>query len=198
MSFHNVNLPKYIEIFAVGSSEFSTALAVSMSGREVRNSNTRIPRRRYVLKDCRLSTSQFETFNSFFKARAGMRFAFRLKDHFDYKAEKQIIAVGDGVNVEFQLQKLYEDLISPHIRLITKPVLETIKLWNDNTDVEAESIDSDTGKGKLSYPLLEGQKLYASFEFDVPVRFVDDSFQYSFNKDATITIDNVELIEVHE
>ena len=88
MSFHNVNLPKYIEIFAVGSSEFSTSLAVSMSGREIRNSDTQTPRRRYVLKDCRLSLSQFESFNSFFKARAGMRFAFRLRDHFDYKVEK--------------------------------------------------------------------------------------------------------------
>jgi len=198
MSFHNVNLPKYIEIFAVGSSEFSTSLAVSMSGREIRSSNTQTPRRRYVVKDCRLSLSQFESFNSFFKARAGMRFAFRLRDHFDYKVEKQMIAIGNGANVEFQLQKLYEDLISPYIRPITKPVLGTVKLWKDDMAIEAESINSDTGQGKLSQALLEGEKLYVSFEFDVPVRFVQDSFQYSFNEDGTIAVDNVELIEVHE
>ena len=60
MNFHNVNLPKYVEIFAVGSSEFSTSLAVTKSGREARSSDTYIPRRRYTLRDCRLSQAQFE------------------------------------------------------------------------------------------------------------------------------------------
>ena len=37
MNFHNVNLPKYIERFAVGVSEFTTSCATSLSGREVRS-----------------------------------------------------------------------------------------------------------------------------------------------------------------
>jgi len=38
----------------------------------------------------------------------------------------------------------------------------------------------------------------ASFEFDVPVRFADDSLEYSFNQDGTISLDEAELIEVLE
>ena len=84
MNFHNVNLPKYIEIFAVGVSEFTTSCVTSMSGREARSSDSKIARRRYLLKGCRLSQLQFDAFNSFFIARAGKRFSFRLKDYFDF------------------------------------------------------------------------------------------------------------------
>ena len=34
------------------------------------------------------------------------------------------------------------------------------------------------------------------YEFDVLVRFENDSYQYSFNEDGTISLDNVKLIEV--
>jgi len=198
MNFHDLNLPKYIEIFAVGSSEFSTSLAASMSGREARISDRQLAKRRYVLKDCRLSVVQFEAFNSFFQARAGRRYSFRLRDHFDYKVEKQIIATGDGISTEFQLQKTYEDLISPYVRKITKPVLATIELSSEGEIIQAETINPGTGQVTLQHPLIEGARLCASFEFDVPVRFVNDSFQYSFSSDGSIRLEDIELIEVVE
>lgn len=64
--FHNINLPSYIEIFAVATIEFSTICASTKSGREIRNVSSLVPRRSYLLKDCRLSRTQFEVFNSFF------------------------------------------------------------------------------------------------------------------------------------
>ena len=118
MNFHNVNLPKYIEIFAVGVSEFNTSCATSMSGREARSSDSQIARRRYLLKGCRLSQSQFDAFNSFFIARAGKRFSFRLKDYFDFTVDKQIIAIGDDIETKFQLKKLYHDDFAPYLRNI--------------------------------------------------------------------------------
>lgn len=198
MNFHDINLPKSIEIFAVGSSEFSTSIAVSMSGREMRKSDSQIPKRLYSLRNCCLSLDQFESFNNFFQARAGKRFAFRLRDHFDCKVEKQIIAISDGENTEFQLQKIYMDAISPHIRIITKPVDLSVKLWQGGQELTLESIDANNGKVKLTETLPEGVEICASFIFDVPVRFVTDIFQYSFNNDGTIIIENVELMEVYE
>lgn len=198
MSFHDVRLPQYIEIFAIGRSEFSTSTAVSMSGREVRNSDSQIAKRRYSLNNCCLSADQFEVFNSFFQARAGQRFSFRLRDHFDYRVEKQIIAIGDGVSSEFQLQKTYEDAVSPYVRIITKPVLDNIEIWLDDEVFEVESIDANSGKVNSSNPLKQGVNICASFIFDVPVRFAADSFQYSFSSDGSIKLDDVELIEVFE
>jgi len=198
MSFHDVNLPRHIEVFAIGSSEFSTSCAVSMSGREVRSLDAASPKRRYTLKDCRLSALQFEAFNSFFKARGGRRFSFRLRDHFDYIAARQIIAIGDGSAIEFQLQKTYEDKVNPYVRTITKPIAASVNLWSDMEDIIPNSIDANTGIVRLAQPLAGGASLSASFEFDVPVRFACDEFQYSLSKDGSIILNDVELIEVYE
>ena len=62
----NVNLPKYIEIFAVATTAFSTFCAVTKSGREMRSSNSLLPKRSYLLQNCHLSKVQFEVFNEFF------------------------------------------------------------------------------------------------------------------------------------
>jgi uncharacterized protein (TIGR02217 family) len=197
-NFHNVSLPKYVAIFAVGSSEFSTSTAVSMSGREVRSMDTEIPRRRYSLKNCCLSLGQFESFYSFFQARAGQRFSFRLRDHFDYKVEKHIIGVGDGATNEFQLYKTYDDNVSSYTRIITKPVTDSVGLWHIDQVLEIESVDDVTGKVRLSEAPAEGVEICASFIFDVPVRFATDSIKYSLGIDGSIMVEEVELIEVYE
>ena len=184
MMFHDTNLPEHIEVFAIGSSEFTTSLTASMSGRESRNSDTHFSRRKYTLKDCRLSLDQFELFNSFFNARAGRRFAFRLKDYFDYKVTKQVIDKGDGSIKSFQLKKVYKDKVSPYVRVITKPIIKTVKIWCDDQLIQPESIDKNTGIMSFSKAIPKDSKLIASFEFDVPVRFMHDSFQYSFNRDG--------------
>lgn len=194
--FHNVNLPSYIEIFAVATIEFSTICASTKSGREVRNAISLRPKRTYQLKDCRLSRTQFEIFNSFFYARCGKRYAFRLKDHFDYKVKKQLIGKGDGAIKEFQLVKIYQDSKAPYIREITKPLGKSVSIFTDEDKVVPEEINLKTGKIKLSNALSENTELFANFEFDVPVRFDKDSFQYSFNQDGTISLDDVRLVEV--
>ncbi|GAB4164477.1 MAG: DUF2460 domain-containing protein [Rickettsiaceae bacterium] len=198
MGFHNINLPHFIEVFAVGSSEFSTSCAVSMSGREIRSSDSVVPRRKYTLKGCRLSLAQFEAFNSFFIARAGKRFAFRLKDHFDFSVKKQIIASGSDGETKIQLHKIYPDELQPHARKITKPKGQTIKLWINQTELDLQEVDTCLGVITLPGPLGKGDVLVASFEFDVPVRFANDHFNYSFNTDGTISLDDVDMVEVIE
>lgn len=198
MNFHDINLPKYIEIFAVGSSSFSTSKAESMSGREARNSDSQMPKRLYELRNCCLSSDQFEAFNSFFYARRGMRFSFRLRDYFDCSVENQNIGISDGMNPEFQLKKLYRDDISPYVRIITKPVQDTVILLHENDRLEFASINYNDGKLRLIEPLPLNSILSASFTFDVPVRFLNDTYEYRFNDDGSILIDNVKMIEVYE
>jgi uncharacterized protein (TIGR02217 family) len=198
MNFHDVSLPQYIEIFAVGSSEFTTSCVSSMSGREARSSDTQTARRRYILKNCKLSATQFDEFNSFFMARAGKRFSFRLKDYFDFKVDKQIIATGDDIETKFQLHKFYPDNFAPYVRNITKPKINTLRFWANREEVFPQEIGFNTGIIQLAAPLEARVQLVASFEFDVPVRFAHDNFSYSFNQDGTISLDNAELIEVLE
>jgi uncharacterized protein (TIGR02217 family) len=198
MNFHNVRLPAFVSIFAVGTSEFATSVVVSMSGRETRNMDTQIPRRRYRLENCALSKKEFELFYSFFQARGGQRFSFRMRDHFDCKTDKHAIGVGDGENTEFQLYKIYEDDIAPYQRLITKPVVDSVEVWHVDQMLAAESIDENSGIVTLQEAPDEGVEICASFEFDVPVRFATDFIKYSLRPDGSIGLDDVELIEVYE
>lgn len=199
MDFHNVNLPSFIEIFAVGRSEFSTSVATSMSGREARSSDYVNPRRKYMLKGCRLSPSQFDSFNSFFIARGGRRYSFLLKDYFDYSVEKQLIATGSGKNqVEFQLNKIYPDEISSYTRAIRNIKENSFKCWIGDNEATPQNIDLKAGKVTLERALAENEELIASFEFNVQVRFVNDNFEYEFNDDGTISLNNIEMIEVIE
>jgi uncharacterized protein (TIGR02217 family) len=195
-NFHNVNLPKYIEIFAVSTTEFSTFCAVTKSGREMRSSNSSQPKRSYLLQNCHLSKVQFEGFNDFFYARNGKKFAFRLKDFCDSKVVKQLIGRGDDELTEFQLIKIYKDSIAPYTRKIINPTAETIQVYLGEELVVPGAVDLKTGIVTLAEAVADEVEVFASFEFDVLVRFENDSYQYSFNEDGTISLDNVKLIEV--
>lgn len=198
MNFHEVNFPDSIGIFAVGICEFSTSCAITISGRETRSSDNVLPRRKYELRQCIVSINQFELFNRFFIARAGKRFGFRLKDHFDFTIVRQSIAKGDGCLAQFQLKKIYYDEYISHTRIITKPRRSNLKFWIGPDEIEAQEIDLNTGIITLSHPLPQDQELIASCEFDVPVRFVHDNFTYNFNPDGSVSLENIEMIEVLE
>jgi len=195
MSFHNVTLPHFVSLCAIGSPFFQTSIAQSFSGREVRSSDYSSYRQIYKIQNCKISVMQFHQFNSFFKARAGKRFSFRFKDFADYKVENQIIKKGAG---EIGLHKLYEDPISTYVRKITKPKTQSVRLFTDGQETRDYELDENTGIVKLTKDLLEHQILTASFEFDVQVRFAKDNFSYAFCHDGSVELLEVELIEVTE
>ncbi len=184
--FHDVNLPDFLALYAKGGPIFSTNIIQTQSGREVRIPNKYQAIHQYVITDCYLNQKQFEEFNSFFRARFGMTYGFRLKDYSDYMCNSQKIEVDN--NNKFQLIKTYSDEISPYTRIITKPIDVKIDMQND--------IDYTTGIGILKNPLKNGEKLIATFTFDVPVRFNNEQFKYSFQPDGTIMIYDLLLIEV--
>ncbi len=123
MNFHDIRMPKFIETFAVGRPEFATSCAMTLSGREVRNLDREYAKQKYLIKNCRLSSLEFEQFSSFFRARRGGNFAFRFRDNVDYQVSRQIIGKGDGELTQFQLVKLYEDPIWSYARTISKPLV---------------------------------------------------------------------------
>jgi uncharacterized protein (TIGR02217 family) len=195
MNFHDCRLPQFIEVFAVGQPEFATNCIHTISGREIRNSNQEYARQKYTIKNCRLSQMQFEQFNSFFRARRGKNFSFRFRDHADFQVKKQFIAKGNGILQQFALVKLYDDLIRPYSRPITKPVPNSVILYLNNQILQAE-INYNLGIITLSKVLALDQILVADFIFDVAVRFVNDSFTYEYCDDNSIELSAIELVEV--
>jgi hypothetical protein len=49
MGFHDITLPKFIEVFSIGRSEFSTSAASTLSGREVRNMDREFARQKLIV-----------------------------------------------------------------------------------------------------------------------------------------------------
>lgn len=202
MSFHNISFPSCLERYLIGKSIFSTSKIISSSGREVRSLDHEYGKGQFLLKDCCLSKADFVTFNNFFKARRGSRFAFLLKDFADFSVNRQRLGVGDGVRKEFQVYKTYDDEREPYVRKINKVKLEGVAVYvnEDQLPTEGQSyqINENTGVITLENPLAQDRVLYITCEFYLTVRFNDDSFDYEQKPDGTIQILNVSLVEVLE
>ncbi|WP_341758374.1 TIGR02217 family protein [Candidatus Tisiphia endosymbiont of Ditula angustiorana] len=195
MNFHDIRMPKFIETFAVGRPEFATSCAMTLSGREVRNLDREYAKQKYLIKNCRLSSLEFEQFSSFFRARRGGNFAFRFRDNVDYQVSRQIIGKGDGELTQFQLVKLYEDPILPYARTISKPVFGSGEFYVNDINTEIQ-VDYNTGVVTLPKPLDKDQILTGNFIFDVAMRFASDSFEYFYSSDGSIELSPIELLEV--
>ncbi|MFY9589579.1 phage distal tail protein, Rcc01695 family [Rickettsia endosymbiont of Halotydeus destructor] len=195
MNFHNIRMPEFIEVCAVGKAEFSTSHALTMSGREVRHLDCAHACQKYLIKNCFLSNNEFNQFNSFFKARRGSNFSFRFRDYADYKVTGEFIAKGDGSQKQFYLSKLYDDPIFPYNRAITKPVEDSIVLYINNVKTDY-AVDYNQGIITLPKALEQEQILTADFMFDVAVRFKGDSFEYTYCSDGSIALSDLELTEV--
>jgi uncharacterized protein (TIGR02217 family) len=199
MLFHDVRLPKFMEIFATGGPEFQTSHVNTISGREVRQLDREESLQKYSLVNCLLSNSQFQEFNSFFRARKGSYYSFRFRDSADYQTQKQILATGDNndTRVRIPFFKTYNDPISPYSRRIYKPIKGAVKLYLNNIELSAE-VDYESGMVLLPRSLKKGEILLAEFTFDVMVRFGSDNFNYHLRDDGAVEISKIELVEVTE
>lgn len=197
MNFHNINLPKFVEIFAVGGPHFSSSSATTLSGREIIALESEYAKQKYKIKNCILSEMEFEQFNVFFRARMGKNFAFRFRDNGDCKVVKQQIGMGDGFVKIFPLFKLYEDQVASYYRRITKPVKGSLNLYIDNSPILA-NVNYEKGIIELEAPLPEDKILVADFMFDVAVRFGADNFEYNMQEEGAFELSEIELIEVIE
>lgn len=197
MNFHNVNLPKFLEIFAVGGPHFSSSIATTLSGKEIIALDSELAKQKYKIKNCVLSEIEFEQFNVFFRARRGKCFAFRFRDNADYKVIKQQIGVGDGSVKSFPLFKLYEDDAAVYYRRVTKPVYKSVVLYVDNSQINA-NINYEKGIVELDAPLPARKSLVADFMFDIVVRFGADNFEYNIQDTGAVELSEIELIEVLE
>lgn len=208
MSFHDVRFPAKLSFGSVGGPERRTDIVTLTSGFEERNTPWAQSRRRYDAGIGLRSLDDIAALIAFFEARQGQMYGFRWKDWSDYKSclpsdtlrhDDQVLGVGDGVSVQFQLVKLYRSGASEYLRPITKPVAGTVRV-GVQSDEQHESVDYEidptTGIVTLSHPPVEGIVVTAGFEFDVPVRFDTDGIQTSVANFQAGEAPNVPVVEV--
>ena len=116
----------------------------------------------------------------------GLTKGFRWRDRTDWKsclpgetpkATDQTIGTGDGGQVQFSLRKAYTAGSASYTRPIVKAVAGSVKIAVAGTATTAFTVNNDSGIVALSAAPPSGAAVTAGYEFDVPVRFMDDKLE---------------------
>ena len=227
--FDEVRLQDQIEFGVRGGPGWNTTVVVTASGYEQRNQGWAEARRRYSGVFRQLPSDPFNDFDEllgFFNARRGRLRGFRFRDWTDYEAAAQVCvqyndvtqAAADGIEVEFQLAKLYDDAnqtFNAYRRLVKKPVLESPDPDADPDDsaalvyvdtgggpvlqarnpAGAYSLDTSTGKVTFNVAPVLGAVVTWTGRFDVPVRFDSDDLQAELRSFDEFEVP-IELVEL--
>lgn len=208
MSFHEVRFPASLSFGAIGGPERRTEIVTLANGFEERNTPWAHSRRRYDAGMGLRSLDDLSLLVAFFEARQGQLFGFRWKDWGDFKscapcdvptAKDQSLGIGDGEKDQFQLTKDYPSGQQCYARLITKPVLGTVRVsvgGDEVADTIDYHVDIETGIVHFDVPPSDGAEINAGFEFDVPVRFDADRIQTSVSSFQAGEAPSVPVIEV--
>ena len=114
--FHEVRFPIEISASSRGGPERLTDIVVTGSGREQRNARWLHSRRRYEAGYGVKTPQAIALVLAFFEERRGRLYGFRFRDRADCMscapgltpaATDQMLGVGDGATVAFQLAKTY-------------------------------------------------------------------------------------------
>jgi uncharacterized protein (TIGR02217 family) len=197
MAFHATRFPLDVALGARGGPERATDIVTLASGREERNSRWAASRRRYNAGYGVKSRADMQAVLAFFEERRGRFHAFLWRDGLDHAASDELIGTGDGTAVSFQLTKKYGVEFDPYLRVITKPVAESVVVQVDGEAVGAE-VDPLTGLVTLDIAPDEAAVVTASYEFDVPVRFDIDRLDIELTSFDAANAPAIPLIEVLE
>ncbi|MCR4523596.1 MULTISPECIES: DUF2460 domain-containing protein [Bosea] len=207
--FHEVRFPLDVARGARGGPERQTQIVTLASGREVRNSRWAHSRRRY---DAGLGIRNLDALAavvSFFEERRGRLHGFRWRDQLDWKscqpsqqpaATDQVIGVGDGIAITFQLCKAYGTGASAYSREITKPCAGTVRVAMDGVELAGSGFSCNLSTGQVTFAVGSipppAAVLTAGFAFDVPVRFDTDAIEVDLSAFAAGEIPRVPVVEI--
>lgn len=198
--FHEVNLPMPLALSASGGPERRVEVVPLAGGGEARNAVWAGSRRRWEIGSAVTRMDSLQALVVFFEARGGRLHGFRFRDRLDHGSGlpgadvtpmDQVIGVGDGVTVRFDLVKSYADWL----RRIWKPVPGTVRVAVDGAETAA-SVDTATGTITLAEPPAAGAAITAGFEFDCPVRFDTDRLDVNLEAFGAGRVVRVPLVEL--
>lgn len=205
-AFDDVLYPLALGKDAAVSPEFSTAIVLTASGHERRNSQWSDARLRFDVGPGLRSESELGVLLQFFRARRGAARGFRLSDPFDFSSNgmtgtptmlDQKIGIGDGLTATYQLAKSYGPDPEPQVRPITRPRADSILISVDGIVSSGWALQAG-GKIVFNAAPPTGAVIRAGFLFDVPVRFAEDRLDINGAVFAAGEAPSVPLIEIRE
>ncbi|NBX02704.1 MAG: TIGR02217 family protein [Alphaproteobacteria bacterium] len=198
MAFVDVRFPTDIAYGSAGGPEYSTDVVITQSGHEQRNSNWSAARASYNVAHGVKTQAQLDALIAFFRARKGRAIGFRFKDWTDFSVTGQVLGEGDGVRTAFQLIKTYDSGAVQEMRIISKPVAATVKIYLGGIlqDEEDYVLNTSTGLVMFDAPPADGVVVSADFEFDVPVRFDTDRLSATLDAYGVHSWHDIPLVEV--
>ena len=204
--FDDVIFPIALGRSATVTPEFSTAVTITASGYERRNSLWSDARLKFDVGPGVRSEAELGELIAFFRARRGQARGFRLRDPADFSSNAmiglpgphdQVVGVGDGQRARFALAKLYGAGAEGQRRRITRPRTDSVRLSVNSVETTAFAVEP-LGEIVLSSAPAAGAIVSAGFLFDVPVRFAQDSLDVSGAVFAAGEAPSVPLIELRE
>lgn len=197
MGFDEVRFPVDIAFGSSGGPEYTTHIVATVGGHEQRNADWSSARARYNVAHGIKTQEQLNILLAFFRARKGRAQGFRFKDWTDYRAKGERLGQGNGIRKTFQLLKEYRSGESAEIRIVTKPVEGSVRIFVNNVQkINGYAIDYTKGTVIFSVAPAIGEMIAADFEFDVPVRFDTDHLSARLDNNGTFSWMNIPLIEV--
>ncbi|MCX8227293.1 MAG: DUF2460 domain-containing protein, partial [Sulfitobacter sp.] len=177
MDFHDIRFPPSLSFGSVGGPQRRTDVVTLANGFEERNTPWAHSRRVYDAGLGMRSIDDVQALTAFFEARFGQMYGFRWKDWADFKScraavgvafDDQILGLGDGMQTDFQLKKVYQSGDHSYHRPIAKPVQGTVRVGVEQDELQ-EGIDFeiDFATGMIRFASAPGSDLVisAGFEF---------------------------------
>jgi uncharacterized protein (TIGR02217 family) len=204
--FHNIRFPLDMSLKASTNVMRQSEVVMLASGNEHRSSRWAHSRRSY---DAGLGIRNLDGVHaviSFFEERRGRLHSFRFHDRTDYKScspleevhpADQVLGTGNGTRTDFQLIKTYGTQHAPYERIITKPVIDTLRIAINGIPLTGGFVCNPvTGIVTFTTAPTQGAVITAGYEFDVPVRFDTDALNIDLSTLGTGTMPKVPLVEV--
>lgn len=210
MGFHRVRLPTG-SYGSSGGPTFDNAVVDTRSGRRYVVSGRDQPIHRYNIANQVKSHEAVAAIRAFHTARGGRANGFLHRDMHDCTSNPtnptfaaspgtadQRLGYGDGSRVLFQLSKTYASGPTALTRVVRKPVVATVRVWVAGVELSSSAfaVNEDTGVATLASAPTLGQEVRASFEFDVPVAFEEDSIDAALDSFGTASVDDIGLVEL--
>jgi len=205
-AFDDVLYPLALGRDAGVSPEFSTAISLTASGYERRNSQWSDARLNYDVGPGIRSHAELGVLLEFFRARRGPARGFRLEDPYDFSSNgltgtptttDQLIGIGNGLAATFPLMKSYGTGSDPQQRMITRPRADTILVSVDGV-ASTDWTLAPGGRIVFTQAPAQDAEIRAGFLFDVPVRFAEDRLDITGATFAAGDAPSVPLIELRE
>lgn len=139
------------------------------------------------------SNEQKNEFLNFYRAHKNI--GFRFLDPFDYQARYQKLL---PINkTKLQIVKNYVSGNAQEVRVISKPVINTIEIYNiDKQKINPSNYELDLMSGiiTLTNTSIDINNLYANFDFHVPAKFDTEDLMFDFNNSKQFSTNNPVII----